>query len=494
MPNDGVGVRKVKERESIDRKILVVDDDPSIGKLLAKAIKTGGYQPLLCSHPQDALDLSKQENFILAFIDINLPSMSGLDLAFHLKQEDPLREVIFITGHGSFDNAVQAIKIGAYDYLRKPFDMNEFNLCLRRFEERQKLKEQIRKAERRYYHLVQNIPLLIFVLNRNLQMEFVNETCSWMLGYLCEEATNIPNLFLDRIHPDDRETIKEQLESSLHSCLPISLECRLFHKDGHLVYVILKSIPPSTGGETGKDGLEGFVVDISDRVFMERALVQKEKLNTLGAISAEVAHEIRNPLTCIGGFAQRLKKKLPDLYECEIIFKETQRLERILAKIRDYLKPVEIHRQKCSVSATLSYCADLLSPEMERKEMKCVFDSGPGELMVYADPEILTQIFINLVRNAIEAEDKGEVLSIKTFETGQDIYIEFKNRIIGKRINDPELLFLPFAEGGENIGLPLCYRLLKEMDGLLTFKQEKEFMVFTVSLPKPIQTSDPMAP
>ena len=314
-----------------------------------------------------------------------------------------------------------------------------------------------------------------------------------MLGYSFEEATNIPNWFLDRIHPDDRETIKEQLESSLLSCLPISLECRLFHKDGHLVYVILKSIPPSTNGGTGKDYLEGFVVDISDRVFMERALVQKEKLNTLGAISAEVAHEIRNPLTCIGGFAQRLKKKLPDLHECEIIFKESQRLERILVRIRDYLKPVEIRRQKCSVSATLSYCTDLLSPEMERKEMKCVFDSGPGELMVYADPEILTQIFINLVRNAIEAEDKGGALSIKTFETLQEIYIEVRNRTAGMKIKDPELLFLPFAEGGESIGLPLCYRLVKEMGGLLTFKQERDFMVFTVSLPKPIQTSDPMA-
>ena len=423
----------MKERESIAQKILVVDDDPSIGRLLSRAIQIGGYQPLLCSHPQEALELSKQEDFILAFIDINLPSMSGLDLAFQLKQEDPLREVIFITGHGSFDNAVQAIKIGAYDYLKKPFDMNEFSLCLTRFEERQKLKEGIRKAEQRYYQLVQNIPLLIFVLNRNFQVEFVNETCSRMLGYSREEATHLPNWFLDRIHPDDRETIKEQLESSLHSCLPISLECRLFHKDGHLVYVLLKSIPPSTDGGTGKEGLEGFVVDISDRVFMERVLVQKEKLNTLGALSAEVAHEIRNPLTCIGGFAQRLKKKFPDLHECEIICKETQRLERILARIRDYLKPVEIHRQKCSVSATLSYCADLLSPEMERKEMKCVFDSGPGELMVYADPEILTQIFINLVRNAMEGEDKGGVLSIKTFETGQDICIEFKNRIIGKR-------------------------------------------------------------
>jgi PAS domain S-box-containing protein len=484
----------VRERESIDQKILVVDDDPSVGKVLARAIKKGGYRPLVCSHPQDALDLSRQENFVLAFIDINLPSMSGLELAVQLKQEDPLREVIFITGYGSFDNAVQAIKIGAYDYLRKPFDMNEFNLCLKRFEERQKLKEEIKKAEQRYYQLVQNIPLLIFVLNRNFQMEFVNETCSWMLGYSCEEATNLPNWLLGRIHPEDREKIKEQLESSLHSCLPISLECRLFHKDGHLVHVIMKSIPPSTGGQSEKECLEGFVVDISDRVFMEKALIQKEKLNTLGAISAEVAHEIRNPLTCIGGFARRLKKKFPDLRESEIIFEETQRLERILAKIKNYLKPVKIHRQQCSVNATLSYCTDLLSPEMERKEIRCLLDSGPGELMVYADPEILTQIFINLVRNAIESEEKGGALSIKTFETGQDIYIEFKNRTAGKRIDDPELLFAPFAEGGENIGLPLCYRLLKEMDGLLTFRQDKDFMVFTVSLPKTIQTLEPRAP
>ena len=59
-------------------------------------------------------------------------------------------------------------------------------------------------------------------------------------------------------------------------------------------------------------------MDISDRVFLEKTLVQREKLKTLGAISAEVAHEIRNPLVSIGGFAQRLKQKYPDLHECDM--------------------------------------------------------------------------------------------------------------------------------------------------------------------------------
>ena len=65
---------------------------------------------------------------------------------------------------------------------------------------------------------------------------------------------------------------------------------------------------------------------------------------------------------------------------------------------------------------------------------------------------------------------------------------EKKNKAKGLKLKDPELYFMPFAEGGRSIGLPLCYRLLKDMGGLLSFVQDQEFMVFTVSLPKKVQT------
>ncbi len=466
-------------------KVLVVDDDLSIGRLLARALENEGYNPLLCYESKEAIKVSKQESFSLAFIDINLPDLNGLELASRLKDDDPMREIVFITGYGSLDNAVQAIKIGAYDFLKKPISISEFNMCLRRFQERQILRDKIRLVEQRHFQLVQNIPMLIYVLNSDYQLDFVNKACSRMLGYSPEEAINSSNWFLDRIHPDERDKAKAMFRSAFSSGSPVSMECKFLHRDGHQLHAILKSIPLSNSGtDAGDERLEGFVVDISDRVFLEKTLVQREKLKTLGAISAEVAHEIRNPLVSIGGFAQRLKHKFPDLHECDIILSESQRLEKILSRIRNYLEPVEIHPKECSVNSIVSECVALLSPETERKQVKCKLELSPSLPFVYADPEVLTQIFINLIRNATNAMENGGTLVIKAYESDQDIRIDFKNLALDLEVKHPETLFMPFAEGGQSIGLPLCYRLLKDMGGLLSFMQQSDYVIFTISLPK----------
>ena len=227
--------------------------------------------------------------------------------------------------------------------------------------------------------------------------------------------------------------------------------------------------------------------EIENRKRLEKALVQREKLETLGAIAAEVAHEIRNPLVSIGGFARRLQERFPNLPECDIILNESQRLEKILTRIKDYLKPVEIRPQECSVNKIIADCVDLLSPEMDRRQAMCQLDLDPKLSVVSADPSILAQIFINLIRNASAVMIEGEILNIRTFEREQDLQIDFKNKVAGAKIKEPELLFMPFAEGGRTLGLPLSYKLLEDMGGLLSVTQEQDFMIFTVSLPKTVQ-------
>jgi len=227
--------------------------------------------------------------------------------------------------------------------------------------------------------------------------------------------------------------------------------------------------------------------EIENRKRLEKALVQREKLETLGAIAAEVAHEIRNPLVSIGGFARRLQERFPNLPECDIILNESQRLEKILTRIKNYLKPVEISPQECSVNIIIADCVDLLSPEMDRRQAMCQLDLDPKLSVVLADPSLLAQIFINLIRNASAVMIEGDILNIRTFEREQDLQIEFKNRAAGAKIKQPELLFMPFAEGGRSLGLPLSYKLLEDMGGLLSVTQEQDFMIFTVSLPKTVQ-------
>ncbi|MCG6918099.1 MAG: GAF domain-containing protein [Deltaproteobacteria bacterium] len=224
--------------------------------------------------------------------------------------------------------------------------------------------------------------------------------------------------------------------------------------------------------------------EIEERRRLEKILTQKEKLETLGAIAAEVAHEIRNPLVSIGGFARRLGQKFPDLTECEIILRESERLERILSRIGDYLKPVEVRFQECSINSIVGDCKDLLSPELERRKIICRLDLDPELSPVRADPDILKQAFINLIRKGAELMADGGNIVIKTRETEKEILTEFGNQAAGLKVKRPEQLFMPFADEGESIGLPLSYRLLKDMGGLLSFSQTKDYIVFTVTLAK----------
>ncbi|MCF8083657.1 MAG: diguanylate cyclase [Deltaproteobacteria bacterium] len=114
--------------------------------------------------------------------------MDGLELAGQLKKQDPDLEIVFITGHGTFDNAVRAIPIGAYDYLRKPIETNDLKLCLERFMERRRLQDKLAREEQRYTQLVQHLPSLIMVIKSNFELEFVNQASLPMLGYTPEQG------------------------------------------------------------------------------------------------------------------------------------------------------------------------------------------------------------------------------------------------------------------------------------------------------------------
>lgn len=471
--------------DSSREQVLVVDDDPVVCELLSELLATEGYRPIVCANGRDAMAVSVKERFGVAFVDINLPDINGLDLAARLKEDAPGREVVFITGASTVENAVQAIRIGAYDYLRKPFTFAELSLCLKRFEELQALKTRIRLAEQQYFDLVQSVPLVIFVLRTDFRLEFINQACLSMLGYTPEEAVNDEGWFLERIHSEDRERISALIRSSFMSGgSAFSAECRLTHKSGHGVNAIVRSI--SSGGYPAKieaGRLKGILVDISDRVFLEKALVQDGKLKTLGTLSEEFAHEIRNPLVSIGGFARRLKNRAPDLTEVDIILRESGRLEKLLEKITNYLKAVDLRREECSVNAIVAECVDLLSEEIARKGITGRLDLDPAVSEVLVDCDVLKQTCINVIRNATGIMEKGGVLTVRSFESDRNVHVDYRIPT-QKRIRDPEKLILPFDEAERNLSLALCYRLLKDMGGLLSFTQERDSAVFTISLPK----------
>ncbi len=107
--------------DSIPR-VLVVDDERNIRKNLALVLEAQGYQVDEAKDGDEALDLCKQSHPDIAFVDLHMPKMQGLDVLAHIRALSPKTAVVIITAYGSAANATEAMKLGAIDFLEKPFE------------------------------------------------------------------------------------------------------------------------------------------------------------------------------------------------------------------------------------------------------------------------------------------------------------------------------------------------------------------------------------
>lgn len=342
------------------------------------------------------------------------------------------------------------------------------------------------KTELRYHDLIQSLPVVIFSMRQDFSLEFVNAACRDMLGCAPEEAMADPGWFLDNVMAEDREAVRQAFSRRMEPGGPaVSMEFAFRHARGYGLRIQARTMESSEARMSGNGRLiEGILLDVTERNFLDKVLLQREKLDTLGAISEELAHEIRNPLVPLGGFARRLAKKYPESMEAEIILTETSRLEALLDRIREYLKPASISREVCLVNAILTFCLDRLAAGSSDKDPAWSLDLDGALTPIYSDSDVLTQVFLSLINNARDRMLPEGTLSIKTYETAGAVGVDFMLRPKVADIQDPEHLLLPFEQDERNFRLAVSFRRVKDIGGHLALRQTEEATTFTVSLPK----------
>ena len=134
---------------------LLVDDDADLRDPLREHLEKIGFQVEACGSCQQAREaLSKPDaSFQLVLADVLLPDGDGLDVIKAAKQRDPNTLGAVMTGYASLDTALKAIRIGAYDYITKPFSLDEIDILARNMTEKLKLVDQTRRAEERLYQI-----------------------------------------------------------------------------------------------------------------------------------------------------------------------------------------------------------------------------------------------------------------------------------------------------------------------------------------------------
>ncbi len=123
-----------------DYKILFVDDDRAIGSIVDKYLSKKGYKVSLAESGVEALKLLKDNHFDIVFTDFKMPGINGIELLARIKEYSPDIEVIIVTGHGTMESAIEAMKTGSYDYLQKPFKLDLLKIIIDRIIEEKKIK------------------------------------------------------------------------------------------------------------------------------------------------------------------------------------------------------------------------------------------------------------------------------------------------------------------------------------------------------------------
>jgi two-component system sensor histidine kinase HydH len=254
------------------------------------------------------------------------------------------------------------------------------------------------------------------------------------------------------------------------------LECR--RPDGETLPLKV-SASPLHGHDGEALGTVLVVHDLRELRAMEEALERSRRLASLGRMAAGIAHEVRNPLGTLRGFAQFFARR-PDCdpagrQYAELMIGEVDRLNRTVSALLQFARPREPEWQQVDLGALLGQTARLLKDEMATQQVTFTVEPPPTAVMLRADPDLLIQLLINLLQNALAATLAGGEIRLAGQATQDGVLL----RVIdsGKGMTDQELahMFDPFfsgRKGGTGLGLSVVHQIVEQHRGRIEVVSE----------------------
>ena len=309
----------------------------------------------------------------------------------------------------------------------------------------------------------------------------------------------------------------------------------LFRKSGWLIDMVKKSQSPQHSGTRGEGDLAtpwgrqvpvsltvsplqdrygrflGSILllhDLTRRREMEEDLKRADRLAMLGTLAAGLAHEIKNPLGGIKGAAQLLRREAggnPSIAQyTDIMIREADRVNLLMEQLLDLSRPAKLNLASLNIHELLDDVLLLEKQTVQERQVALKKNYDPSLPPIRADRGQLTQVFLNLIKNALQAMNGRGRLTITTrIETGfhirepgrkraNFIWVDMEDDGPGIREEDLPHIFSPFfttKSNGTGLGLAICYRIIKEHGGLIRVESsEGKGATFSVSVPVAEQT------
>ncbi len=242
--------------------VLVVDDEPNILKTLVMGLESIGFSVKGFGNPLDALESFSAMVYDIAFIDLMMQPIDGMEVLKELRQKSPETTCVMITAHGSIDSAVEAIKAGAFDFLQKPFDLKELQLFTTKVFDHHKLEEEVRLLRRQFSDKHSHRDFLTRNILMQQQLDLAVQVADSMLTVLIEgESGTGKELVAQLIHRSGGRSGKPFVKVNCAALSEGLLESELF---GHVKGAFTGAIKERDGRFQTAEGGTIFLDEIGE--------------------------------------------------------------------------------------------------------------------------------------------------------------------------------------------------------------------------------------
>lgn len=315
-------------------------------------------------------------------------------------------------------------------------------------------------------NVVENMPIGLLFITADGKIVSFNQTAEWVLKL---SSSEVLGRHAGEVLPPQLEWVASQAGGH-RQVLEKEIDCPL--KDGMVIPldIIISSLRADDGTLLGNIVLFRDLSEIQD---LKDEVERSRRLASLGKLAAGIAHEIRNPLSSIKGFATYFKERYRDVpadqETADIMIHEVERLNRVIGQLLDFARPVSIQKRPTDVPELLRQSLKLVEADAARKKIRVALEIPPSENNVSIDPDRIKQVLLNLYLNALEAMSEGGTLTVAARDDALgmfDIVIGDTGEGISKE--DLAHVFDPYftrKPSGTGLGLAIVHKIMESHGG-----------------------------
>lgn len=505
-----------------ETRILVVDDEPGITSLCERLLKRAGYEVIPFTDPLAALKYLEQEKIDLLLADIRMPKISGFDLIAGVQKHQPDMAILIMTGFGTVETAIQALRQGVDGLLLKPFETGSelVQAVQQALSDSQKKRDVARiQALRPLFDITESLlaetrpdRLLDLMLNAvcghlrctnagfyrwsapgRLEPQLVRgtafpeDTSSLEAGLIGRTDALSAPLWVNADGPGESDLQPALVELGLSSAMTVPVSRQNVRgvlyagrgapapafREADLEMFILLTRQAAIAMENALlyEELREYVRRVEES---QQALIRAEKLAAAGRLTASIAHEINNPLQAVQNCLHLAERDdlAPSKRE-EYLGLANIELDRLMSTVQrmlSFYRPGGVDPQRVDVAGLLKHVISLLASQLEQRGIRVTTGFSSKLPIILAVSSQLEQVFLNIALNAYDAMPEGGELRISARPVRDMAEIIFQDTGPGIPVEERARIFEPFVstrKSGTGLGLSVSYGIIAAHGGSL---------------------------